>query len=89
MMKRVKVFHSENCPFCKKLTEGLDKLKITFEEIDVDSKDGEKEFLKLYKFTKSENIPIVIVDNQVLIPQISFNTIEEALISINKLYLIS
>lgn len=86
-MSRIKVYYMEHCPYCTELMDGLDGLGFEYEKIDVDSKDGEKKFLKLYKVTHSENIPIIIIDNQVLVPEISFNTINEAISLIEKLYL--
>lgn len=88
-MKKVKVYYMENCPYCRQLMDGLDELKIEYDSIDVDSEEGEQKFLKLYEVTKSENIPIVIVGKQVLVPEISFNTIEQALKLIQKLFLAS
>jgi len=79
MTKKIKIFHMETCPYCKKLMEGLDKLEIIYEKIDVDSKEGEKKFLKVYEVSKNENMPTILVNNKILIPEITFNTIEEAL----------
>lgn len=76
----------ETCPYCKKLMKGLDNLEITYEKIDVDSKKGEKKFLKVYEVSKSENIPTILVDNKILVPEITFNTIEEALNLIKDLH---
>ena len=85
-MKKVKVFYMQNCRYCKKLMDGLNELKIPYETVDVDTEEGEKEFLKLYKLTKSENIPVIIVGNQVLVPEIAFNDIETAIKIIIELY---
>lgn len=86
MVKKIKIFYMENCPYCKKLMKGLDKLGITYEKIDVDSKEGEKKFLKVYEISKSENIPTILANNKILVPEITFNTIEEALKLIKDLY---
>lgn len=86
-MKKIKVYYMENCPYCTNLMDGLNKLDFDYEKIDVDSEEGEKEFLKLYEFTKSDNIPIIIVGNDVLLPEITFRTIDQALKLIEELYL--
>jgi len=85
-MKKVKVFYIEYCPYCKKLMEKLDELKIPYEKVNVNTEKGGKDFLKLYKLTKSENIPVIIVGNQVLVPEISFYDINTAIKIIVELY---
>lgn len=85
-MNNVKVFYTDTCPYCKKLMKGLDDLNISYNKVDVDTEDGEKEFLELYEITNSNNIPVIIIGNQVLVPEIAFNTIKDALILIKKLF---
>jgi glutaredoxin len=85
-MKKIKIFYMEKCPYCEEMMDGLDKLGYEYEKIDVNSDEGEKEFMKLYEFTKNDNIPVVIVGNQILVPEIAFYTIENGLKIIESLY---
>jgi len=85
-MKRVKVFYLDKCKYCKNLMKELDGLKIPYESVDVNSVKGEKDFLNLYKLTKSDRIPTVIVGNQVLVPEIAFSDISTAIKIITELY---
>jgi glutaredoxin len=64
---------------------GLDLLNIEYDKIDVNTKEGEEFFVKIYKITKSEDIPIIIVGKQILVPNISFKTIDNAIEIIKKL----
>jgi glutaredoxin len=51
---------------------------VKFTEIDVNKPENEEEFNKLYELTKCDDVPMIKVGRQVLIPEISFTTIQEA-----------
>jgi len=84
-MKKIKIFYSENCPYCEKLINGLNELNIDFEDINIDTNIGYKKYLKLRNFTKNDGIPCAIVGNQVIIPDVSYKTIDEAITLIKSL----
>lgn len=76
MSKKIIVFTMEGCPWCSKLKEELDKNGIEYDQRDVD------EYSTMYenfvKITKSDLLPAMLVGKNALVPQKSFNTIEEA-----------
>jgi hypothetical protein len=51
---------------------------LQFVEIDVNKPENEAEWQKLHAFTKSDDVPIVKVGPQLLIPNTSFKSINEA-----------
>ncbi len=73
----VRVYTVENCPYCNELKELLQNDGVQFVEIDVNKPENEAEFNKLYEVTKCDDVPMVKVGNQLLIPHISFRSIAE------------
>jgi len=76
MSKKIIVFTMEGCPWCAKLKEQLDEKGIVYEARDVD------EYSTMYdnfvKITESDLLPAMLIGKNALVPQKSFNTIEEA-----------
>ncbi len=75
---KVKLYTIQNCPYCKELKGLLEKEGIEFDEIDVNQPENEVEYANLSKITKSEDVPIVRVGKQLLVPNVSFRSIKEA-----------
>ena len=75
----------DGCPWCQNLKEQLDEKGITYETKDVD------EFSTMYenfvKVTKSDLLPSMLVGKNALVPQKSFNTIEEAVKAVENILL--
>jgi glutaredoxin len=67
-----------DCPYCKELKERLTEDKIAFVEINTDLKENEEEYNKISKVAESDMVPLVLIGNQILVPESSFNTIKEA-----------
>lgn len=74
----VRVYTVENCPYCAELKEILTNEGVDFVEVDVNKKENEEEFNKLYSVAKCDDVPMVKVKNQILIPNTSFRSIREA-----------
>jgi hypothetical protein len=74
----VRIYTIENCPYCMELKKILTNEGVKFTEIDVNKPENEEEFNKLYELTKCDDVPMIKVGRQVLIPEISFTTIQEA-----------
>lgn len=74
----VRIYTIENCPYCTDLKKILTEEGIKFVDINVNLPEHEEEYNDLHKITKSDDVPIVKVGKQLLVPNISFKTIREA-----------
>jgi glutaredoxin 3 len=74
----IRIYSIPECPYCTELKEILTKEGIEFTDVNVNLPENEKEYDKIYEVTKSEKVPIVLVNNQLLVPDISFQSINEA-----------
>ena len=72
-----RVYSVENCPYCKELKEMLTNDGVEFIDVDVNKPENEDEFNKLYEVTKCDDVPMVKVGNQILVPNVSFRSIKE------------
>lgn len=74
----IRVYTMENCPYCKELKDLYDKEGIEYEIVDINLEENEEESNKVFKVTGVDSVPIVKVGNQLLAPDVSFTSIEEA-----------
>ena len=79
MGKELKVYTSKQCKYCTKLKNGLDDIGLKYIDIDVDNPENDNEVKKIYSLANEAVIPIITVQPNVLVPNRSFNTIDEAL----------
>ena len=78
MMKiMVRIYTIKGCPYCEELKDLLTKDDVNFVEVDVSLDEHQKEYDKLFEITKSDDVPIVKVGKQILVPNVSFKTIQE------------
>ena len=74
----IRVYTMENCPYCKELKDLYDKEGIEYENVDINLEENKEESDKVFKVTRVDSVPIVKVGNQLLAPDVSFTTIEDA-----------
>lgn len=74
----VKIYSIPNCPYCNELKDILTKEGVEFVMVDVSLSENEAEYKKLHEITKSDDVPIVKVGKQLLVPNVSFKSIREA-----------
>ncbi len=74
----VRVYSIPECPYCTELKDILIKEGVDFVDINVNLPENEKEYNDLHKITKSDDVPIVKVGKQILVPNVSFHTIRDA-----------
>lgn len=79
----IKVFTLKNCPYCKTLKERLKYDGIEYKEFDAD--EYEDLFEKISEKTGNDSVPVVLVNKQILAPEVSFNNIDQAMKIIHKL----
>jgi glutaredoxin len=72
------VYTLDGCPFCDKLKEGLTKNKIKFITKDIENPKYGAEFDKICEFSNTETVPVMLIEKQVFVPDVSFKTIDEA-----------
>ena len=78
MVKMVKIYSIPDCPYCSELKEILTNENIEFIDVNVNLEENEKEFSRIQKITESDSVPIVKVGKQLLVPNVSFQSIREA-----------
>lgn len=74
----VRVYTINNCPYCKELKDILTSEGIEYVDVNVDLPENEDEYNRLHEVIKSNDVPVVKVGQQLLVPQISFTSIQEA-----------
>jgi glutaredoxin 3 len=74
----IRIYTIPNCPYCAELKDLLVKEGLEYTEVNVMLPEHEKEYDELHKLTKSDDVPIVKVGKQILVPNISFHSIKEA-----------
>jgi len=77
-MRRVKLYGYEDCPYCQELKEHYEKNDIVFDYVDVNLNENKSEFKKIMELGKTDSVPVVLVNNTILSPDISFKSIDEA-----------
>lgn len=74
----IKIYTIPNCPYCSQLKELLTEAEVEFAEVNVNLSENESEYNQIHKITKSDDVPIIRIGKQLLIPNVSFHTIKEA-----------
>lgn len=74
----IKVYGSNECPYCKSLKRYLKILRIPFHYVDVDESENEKEYIEVINHVGHNMIPVVKVDNEFMSPNKEFETIPDA-----------
>lgn len=74
----IKLYTIPECKYCNELKEILTNEGVIFTEINVMLKENEEEYKKINSVTKSDQVPIVLVGKQLLVPEVSFKSIREA-----------
>ena len=80
----IKVYSIPSCPYCVELKQKLMTENIEFKDVDVSRPENEAEYNKIVKISKCDEVPVVLVGSQLLIPNTSFSSIDEAVSITNK-----
>lgn len=75
----VKIYGSNECPYCNSLKKYLKILRVNFDYVDIDLKENEEEYHLLANKIGSYYIPVIVIDDEILSPEKEFNTIPEAI----------
>jgi len=80
----IKVYGFEGCPYCNDLRNLLKEEGIEFNYVDINLQENNEDFDNIIKISNSEEVPIILVGKQILIPNVSFKTIKEGVKIIKK-----
>lgn len=74
----IKIYSIPDCIYCTELKEILTKEGVEFVDVNVNLPENESEYKKISEISNSNDVPIVRVGKQLLVPNISFRSIQEA-----------
>ena len=74
----IRIYSIPDCPYCTELKEILTQEGVEFTDVDVNLPENEEEYNQIHEMTKSDDVPIVLVKKQLLVPNVSFKSIREA-----------
>lgn len=74
----VTVYTFPECPFCTQLKELLTNESIEFKDVNVNLPENKEEYDKVTEASKCFEVPVVKIGKQLLIPNVSFFSIPEA-----------
>ena len=77
-MKIVKIYSFKECPYCNELKARLTAMNIEYIDVDVMLPENKNDYNMVVEFTKCHDLPIISIDYQLLIPETSFRSIEQA-----------
>ena len=80
----VTIYGFKDCPYCTELKEILTNEGVSFRDVDISLPENEEEFNKIVEVSKAEEVPVVKIGNQLLIPNVSFQSIKEASLLVMK-----
>ena len=76
-MENVRVYTILDCPFCTELKDIFTKEGVEFIDVNVMLPENEEEYNQLHSITKSDDVPIIKVGKQLLVPNVSFTSIRQ------------
>lgn len=86
-MSKVTIYTMSDCPYCADLKEKLTNENIEFRNVDIDLPENQEEFNKILEASKAEEVPILRIDKQLFVPNVSFKSITEA-VELTKKFLV-
>ena len=78
MKKKVRVFGIEGCSYCEEIKTKLTEGKIDFRYVDIDLDENQEEVTEIFNVAQSDRVPVIVVGGTILVPEKSFETIDEA-----------
>ena len=74
----VTIYSFPECPYCKELKEIYDTQGIKYRDVNISLEENSEEWNSIAEASKAEEVPIVKVGKQLLVPNVSFSSIKEA-----------
>ena len=80
----IKIYTITNCSFCAELKELLKTENIEFIDVNVDLDENEAEYNEINRISQSDDVPIIKVGKQLLVPNVSVQSIKESVELVKK-----
>lgn len=74
----IKIYTFPECPFCQELKELYNKEGIEYDEVNVNLPENLPEYQIVVKVSNSNEVPVIKIGKQLFIPNVSFQSIPEA-----------
>lgn len=74
----VTIYTFPECPYCKELKEIYDNEGVEYRDIDINLPENYIEVGEVMEASKADEVPIIKIGKQLLVPNISFQSIREA-----------
>ena len=74
----ITIYSFAACPYCNELKEKLTKENIEYNDIDVELPENKEEVDNIFKIAESDTVPIIKIGQQLLVPNVSFRSIDES-----------
>lgn len=74
----ITIYSFPECPYCKELKEIYDKEGIEYRDVNIALEENSEEWNMIAEVSKAEEVPVVKVGKQLLVPNVSFQSIREA-----------
>ncbi len=81
----ITIYTIPECPYCNELKEIFKNEGVEFTDINLNLPENEPIFIQLNKITESDQVPMIKVKNQILVPNKSFQSIREGADIVKKL----
>jgi glutaredoxin len=86
-MNKVTIYTMSECPYCTELKNLLEQENIEYRNVDIDLPENQEEFQQILEVSNAEEVPIVRIEKQLFVPNVSFKTITEA-VELTKKFLV-
>jgi glutaredoxin len=74
----VTIYTFPECPYCKELKEIYDNEGVEYRDVNINLPENSAEFDEIVEVSKAEEVPVIKIGKQLLLPNISFQSIREA-----------
>jgi glutaredoxin len=85
-MEKIKIYSIPECGHCNRFKELLTEKGYKFTDINANLPENEAEYLEIYEACGVDSVPVIRIENELLVPTKSFETIDEAVLRTIELY---
>lgn len=85
MKRNVRVFGIEGCSYCKEIKTKLAEGNIDYRYVDIDLEENKQEVDEVFNVAQTDMVPVIVVGGAILVPNKSFDTIDEAYETIKRI----